>query len=185
MCDDWHESSPFVVPTRRQSPNEKKKGCVGHSLIPHSTINRPNTTPPRIIDLPPQKSTTFPWNIIETPFSLGQIVSGPSRKHDGDIIQFPPHSDRLVPFVDKFHIPRDLLFCELVRICDIPVPSDRPRRNRVETVKPNVHEFWVPVRIACRGPPMRRDYSIGNWFQNSLTKREYIACAATRLTSCH
>jgi hypothetical protein len=37
--------------------------------------------------------------------------------------------------IDEFHVPRDGLFRELVRLLNGIVRSNRPRRNRIEAIK--------------------------------------------------
>ena len=169
VSNDGHECGPLVVPIhRQQKKGRKKRATEGYSLIPHSTINRPNVILLRIIDLPPQKPPAISRDVIETPLSFRQVMSRPSRENNGDVIQPSSDSHRLVTFADQSHVPRDLLLRELVHIPNVSVPSDRPRRDRVETIEPDLHKFWVPVRVTRRGPPMRRDYSIEVHFRTLL-----------------
>ena len=111
-------------------------------------------------------------------------MSGPSRIHDRDIIQSPPRSHRLVTFANEFHIRRDLLFRKPIRVRDVTVPPNRPRRDRVKTIEPNLHKIWVPIRIACRCSPMGGDYSIKvvvNFHDERRKRNFFVRLQATDL----
>ena len=79
------------------------------------------------------------------------------REYNGDIIHFLPRPVCIIAFANELHVARDLLFCKLIRVCGIAVPPDRPRRNGIEAIEPDVDETRVPVRVARRGSPMRRN----------------------------